>query len=451
MGIGSNYKENGVPAKARIVRIRKDDEHKCEILWEGAQDADAGTLRRVGDTLFFASSPWRGDISINSMKTDGSNANVIVGSDKVGKNYSNQVFACSDDCIFYGAAFENGWQVRSCGLDGSNDKLLCEGKSSGSPVDLDIVSLFGNKVYFSLLDSVSNSEASTTLYRVSVDGGEYTDVLHVQGTYSPQVVGDRVYVAEGGDFVSYSLDGKDRKTVASFSSIINKGSSYIWNMSTRYAFVLGHAGSYDDGGVWRIDLQTGDVAKVGGPEQYASINIVDDVLLVSFITDSYERWNLDLQKQSELWPNTNATKLKDEKTDSRHETTDSSVIPNYLGVYSVDFGNGASYGVMVMEQDGAKISFAIERMGRNYSPIYDAGMIHSEVIDGATDFTWSDSWSNSGTGHIEFEDDQLTLSMIQTQTAEWNRSTLSTENTGSIVLPRISNEPPEAINPQPNK
>ena len=110
---------------------------------------------------------------------------------------------------------------------------------------------------------------------------------------------------------------------------------------------------------------------------------------------------------------------------------------NYLGVYSVNLGGGASYSVAITGQSGSAIDFYIESIGRNYSPIYTTTPIHAHVTNDSVKFSWTDSWMNSGTGHIRFKSNQLVVSMTQTKAAARNRSSLSTEYTGVRVLPKV--------------
>ena len=162
-------------------------------------------------------------------------------------------------------------------------------------------------VYF-CVPAGSGSTPSQLVCSVPKNGGGYTEVLTVKGNTNPQVTNGHIYCMEDTTLVSYAPTGSGRHEIASLPNTVSNAN--IWNISPRYAFVIGTAKSYEDGGTFRIDLQTGALEKVGGMEQYANLNIVDDVLLVKFIDESYERWNLNLEKQSDIWPNASAHKVE---------------------------------------------------------------------------------------------------------------------------------------------
>ena len=106
------------------------------------------------------------------------------------------------------------------------------------------------------------------------------------------------------------------------------------------------------------------------------------------------------------------------------------------GWYEADYtaeqkGQGMSYGLEIQEIVGSTVTFYVEYTGRNFSPLYTTDVITTVVEDNSAVFEWNDSWGNSGTGTMTFENSCIILSMTQTYTAEWNRSTLARD---SIIL-----------------
>lgn len=86
-----------------------------------------------------------------------------------------------------------------------------------------------------------------------------------------------------------------------------------------------------------------------------------------------------------------------------------------------------SFTVQVTDVKDDKAKLLITRLGINASPIYDT---EADIVikNNTADFTWSDSWENSGKGNVIFEENALKLTMVVTKEAKINRGTLAIEN-----------------------
>lgn len=210
MGINAN-KKGDASAKSKVVCVRRDNFSKYKTLFSGAQGVSFGTLKRTGDTIVVSTLSQNGDVSLGAQKTSSSEPTTIVDAKMIGKNTSDQLFVCSGGRVYYGAVHGSKWQVRSCGIDGSDDKLLCEGKSSQSSVCVSVLTVADGKVFFGVQGT--GTSASTVLYSVEADGSKQTTqtkVLPVESSHCPQVLGSSIYTVEKNEFVSYSLEGKNR-------------------------------------------------------------------------------------------------------------------------------------------------------------------------------------------------------------------------------------------------
>ncbi len=108
---------------------------------------------------------------------------------------------------------------------------------------------------------------------------------------------------------------------------------------------------------------------------------------------------------------------------------------DYLGNFIKEGGDpewGPCYSVYLSEFDGVNrtATFSVDYIGKNASPCYTTGGI-TVVLDefNSADFTWEDSWYNSGSGTIRFVDGDepvIELEMVQEVTADWNRASLAT-------------------------
>lgn len=101
-----------------------------------------------------------------------------------------------------------------------------------------------------------------------------------------------------------------------------------------------------------------------------------------------------------------------------------------------------SYSVGVVSQSDSEIEFWVERLGANASPIYVTNNIRVAYSEGPIPFRWSDNWGNSGTGTLVFNNDSVNVRMLETNTANGNRSSLQTVDEG-LDLPKINDSAPQ--------
>lgn len=108
---------------------------------------------------------------------------------------------------------------------------------------------------------------------------------------------------------------------------------------------------------------------------------------------------------------------------------------DYLGTFIKEGGDtewGPCYSVYLSDFDGVNrtATFSVDYIGKNASPYYSTGEITVALDEfNSADFTWEDSWYNSGSGSIRFVDGVepvIELEMVQEVTADWNRSSLAT-------------------------
>lgn len=88
---------------------------------------------------------------------------------------------------------------------------------------------------------------------------------------------------------------------------------------------------------------------------------------------------------------------------------------------------GFSYALIIYEVQDNNITFAVEYVGSNWSPIYITEEITASVINNKCTFTWEDSWMNSGSGEAVFDQEGVSLRMIQEVDAGFNRGSLDGE------------------------
>lgn len=109
---------------------------------------------------------------------------------------------------------------------------------------------------------------------------------------------------------------------------------------------------------------------------------------------------------------------------------------DYLGTFIKEGGDiewGPCYSVYLTEFDSSNkiATFSVDYIGKNASPYYSTGEITVALDEfNSADFTWADSWYNSGSGTIRFVDGDepvIELEMVQEVTADWNRSSLQTQ------------------------
>ena len=95
---------------------------------------------------------------------------------------------------------------------------------------------------------------------------------------------------------------------------------------------------------------------------------------------------------------------------------------------SSDVFSEPSYGLEILDISDDSVTFFVESVGRNGSPIYITDQITAVVEDDTARFEWTDSWGNKGTGVLTFGAACLNLSMTETESDELNRSTLAMES-----------------------
>lgn len=100
-----------------------------------------------------------------------------------------------------------------------------------------------------------------------------------------------------------------------------------------------------------------------------------------------------------------------------------------------------SYSVFVEKAGTNRVNIGVTYLGRNYSPIYDTGVIYNvPVVGNKAVFIWEeDGWGNSGEGRITFNENSLNITMRLTKESDWNRATLARE---SYNLPYIGTNAP---------
>ncbi len=77
-----------------------------------------------------------------------------------------------------------------------------------------------------------------------------------------------------------------------------------------------------------------------------------------------------------------------------------------------------------------KIHFAIDKGGRNASPLYSTDVLIAKINGNKAKFVYEDSWGNNGRGVIKFnKNGTIYLTVKQTHTAEINRSSLEISKT----------------------
>lgn len=127
------------------------------------------------------------------------------------------------------------------------------------------------------------------------------------------------------------------------------------------------------------------------------------------------------------------------------EAKKSSYITNkkYAGTYGVkgqknSYENGW-YSIIISKISASgKMRFAVERAGRNASPIYATGALKAVIRGNKAKFTYEeDGWGNKGKGTIIFKKNgDLYVKIKETYTAASNRSTLETPK---VVFKKKSN------------
>lgn len=305
LGIGSNGQENGTQPKPRIVRMKRADESDASVIWEGPENGYIHDVLQTKDRLVVQFSSWGKSNKIYSMKKSGEEAKEIGAT---ANSTSTTIPMVTDGSkVVYALKEGKRWVLRSSGLDGSTDISIYEwapNTSAGNAsLMFDVLGIKDDVVYFYTSNSTVGNANNVVVGSVPITGGTYAEVMKKDQVSTPVLVGKRLYFIEGNEFVSYTLTGEDRKTVATLPSEAKSG--WLWNMNSRYAFIL------SNGGTWRVHISTGETEKVGGSEQFATMSMVDDTIVASFIDDSKEIWDLNLKTLKKIWPNKDAKVVND--------------------------------------------------------------------------------------------------------------------------------------------
>lgn len=116
---------------------------------------------------------------------------------------------------------------------------------------------------------------------------------------------------------------------------------------------------------------------------------------------------------------------------------------NYVGVYYMKGGQKnpteryGAYNIIIKKIKNGYVTFYVSEIGSNYSPIYETDMLKAKIKNGKASFKWNDSWGNSGKGTILFvKRHRLKLNMKQTQSSDFNRSTLDTNGKKVFLFSR---------------
>lgn len=122
---------------------------------------------------------------------------------------------------------------------------------------------------------------------------------------------------------------------------------------------------------------------------------------------------------------TNNQVIKDEQYSNEDK-----VYEVYIGEYSdktdeeIRAGK-AFFRVRIEEADKNTITFIVEYIGENFSPIYTTGPITSDLKDNKCTFSWHDSWGNFGEGKLTIiNEDSIIIKMDEQNTSKYNRASL---------------------------
>lgn len=111
------------------------------------------------------------------------------------------------------------------------------------------------------------------------------------------------------------------------------------------------------------------------------------------------------------------------------------------GIYNdSEYEPADAYCIIVTDCSEEEIVFAVDKVDPNGSFEYVTNLIHGKIIDGAVNFSWTDSWFNEGTGVLRIGEDELYLQMEETVHSDFNYSTLVTDRERTFVYSRALSE-----------
>ena len=125
---------------------------------------------------------------------------------------------------------------------------------------------------------------------------------------------------------------------------------------------------------------------------------------------------------------------------------------NKVGVYYIETAHSSdwelqpSYSLEVTSQKGDDLAFNVSKLGPNGSPLIEAKDNCGTLDDEELSFSWTDSWSNYGDGHLDFYGPSVIVTMKVIERAPGSRSTLETDDEG-LTLVKVSNVPRGGANP----
>lgn len=99
-----------------------------------------------------------------------------------------------------------------------------------------------------------------------------------------------------------------------------------------------------------------------------------------------------------------------------------------------------AYCIIVTDYSEEEIVFAVDKVDPNGSYEYVTNLIHGKIIDGAVNFSWTDSWFNEGTGVLRIGENELYLQMEETVQSDYNYSTLATDRERTFIYSRALSE-----------
>lgn len=116
-------------------------------------------------------------------------------------------------------------------------------------------------------------------------------------------------------------------------------------------------------------------------------------------------------------------------------------VPIKPGYYNdSEYEPADAYCIIVTDCSEEEIVFAVDKVDPNGSFEYVTNLIHGKIIDGAVNFSWTDSWFNEGTGVLRIGEDALYLQMEETVHSDFNYSTLVTDRERTFVYSRALSE-----------
>ncbi|MCD8214749.1 MAG: copper amine oxidase N-terminal domain-containing protein [Clostridiales bacterium] len=116
-------------------------------------------------------------------------------------------------------------------------------------------------------------------------------------------------------------------------------------------------------------------------------------------------------------------------------------------VFTCDFDEtttGLEYYLTIKEISGGNVTFFVEYIGYNFNYFYTTEDITAPLNGNTAEFTWTDSWFNSGKGTLVINNGSVNLKMEETETSDFNRSSMDTtgrssDSSGSVTLSSMEN------------